>query len=242
MPAPFSRLRSGSGCFRPHRLTAKRSDEAGKPPGEEPRHAVDARAADAELVAHVQHRRPAHRARCSARCARRPDDGAGKRKQDDEPRADQAEGERAVARQSDLREVNDEDALAYAPAVERDRQRLHQDAQRHHQEAGGRSSGMRSAVRHQVVVADEQRLQRQAAGEGEPDDADPAAVDVHRALHDLETLAGERPAAEARERPSSGARFPAGRRRRPGPRTRHRGRTPRPARPPGARTSGPPVT
>ena len=62
----------------------------------------------------------------AGRLARRPDHGAREREQDDEAGADQAEGERALARQAELREVQDEHALADAPAVERDGHRLHQ--------------------------------------------------------------------------------------------------------------------
>ena len=46
---------------------------------------------------------------------------------------------RALSRgQADLGEVDGEEALAQAPAVERDRHRLQQRAERHHQEGGAR--------------------------------------------------------------------------------------------------------
>ena len=98
-PAPRAARDAGSVFLRPTSDTRSGGVVAREPPGEEARHAVDARAGDAELVADVEDAdRPSGGAGVGlGRAARGPDDGPREREEHDEARAHEAEGEGAVA-------------------------------------------------------------------------------------------------------------------------------------------------
>ncbi len=216
---------------------------AGEPPGEEPRHPVDAGAADAELVADVEDR-DAHAARAAAAASAALPLAIHTIAPESESStispAPTSENARALSRgQADLREVEGEQALAQAPAVERDGQGLQQRAERDHQERGAGLERDAEGAGDGEEVEDGQRLDHEARGPGRPDDPHPRAVDVHGPLHDLELLAGPSRSSRGGRAPSAGAPCPAGRRRRRAPRRGARGPGARHARRPArARAAG----